>query len=125
VEAAIDEGRGIAVDSLFKKWSEQVCHRPAGAWFSVAIAMVTTMAMADPNAAPAAAAAAAAPSAFGNLASVTQAWQLFVVRASALLRSSPRSIIDQDFQSSVRVLCDQGLGSLVVSYFLDSLEVRD
>lgn len=76
------------------------------------------MAMAD------SAAAAAAPSAFGNLASVTQAWQLFVVRASALLRSSPRSI-DPDFQSSVRVLCDQGLVSLVVSYFLDSLEVRD
>lgn len=79
--------------------------------------------------AKAAMADSAAPSStFAHLVAVTQAWQLYVVRASSMLRSAatPRSssspLVDSEFETSVRVLCEQGLVSLVVSYFLDALE---
>jgi hypothetical protein len=84
--------------------------------------MALAMAMAD---------SAAPSSTFAHLVAVTQAWQLYVVRASSMLRSAatPRSssspLVDTEFETSVRVLCEQGLASLVVSYFLDALEVSD
>lgn len=69
-----------------------------------------------------------APSSSGKLATVTQAWQLYVAHASLMLRSAPQSlscapVVNSEFESSVRALCEQGLAHFVVSYFLDALEV--
>jgi hypothetical protein len=65
----------------------------------------------------------------GKLAIVTQAWQVFTYHASpAMFRSNTssgvRNLENQEFENCVRALCDQGLAQLVVSYFLDALEVR-
>lgn len=66
---------------------------------------------------------------FGKLAIVTEAWQVFTYHVSpAMFRSSTssgvRNLENQEFENCVRALCDQGLAQLVVSYFLDALEVR-
>ncbi len=69
------------------------------------------------------------------LAAVAQAWHAYALQATTAINSSVivssssgsekhgSGLESMEFATSVRVLCDQGLAHLVLSYFLDALEV--
>ncbi|CAK9234248.1 unnamed protein product [Sphagnum troendelagicum] len=68
------------------------------------------------------------------LAAVAQAWHAYALQATTAINSSVivssssgsekhgSGLESMEFATSVRVLCDQGLAHLVLSYFLDALE---